>query len=115
MTTTVDLTYLRGIEEPGTYEIILDEVRYETWRPSRKHPLAERIAWRFRVVGGEHDGECIEHTTELVPDLLPFAVVTPDGRWLDREQAPEGGWAEVFRSTLADHRACLAVAIDCHH
>ena len=57
----------------------------------------------------------IRPVPELVPDVLPYAVVTPGGHWLDREQQAEAGWREVVRSTLARHRTCIAVAIDCHH
>jgi hypothetical protein len=51
---------------------------------------------------------------ELVPDLLPYAIVTPDGMWLDRESQSEAGWRELVRSTLARNSICVAVAIDCH-
>jgi len=51
----------------------------------------------------------------LVPDLLPYAIVTPDDVWLDQDQQAKAAWPDVVRSTLAGNEARLAVAIDCHH
>jgi hypothetical protein len=58
------------------------------------------------------------------PHYLPFAVVTPDGKW--HEQGAMGWWAIVARpmdehvwhdtvkALLAAHPGHLAVAVDCH-
>ena len=45
--TTIDLT---GLTDPGTYDATLDDVRYESFKPSRKHPGVARLSWRFRIV-----------------------------------------------------------------
>jgi hypothetical protein len=51
---------------------------------------------------------------ELVPDLLPYAVVSPDGQWFDREDTSEEVWREAVRSLLARYADGMAVAVDCH-
>lgn len=52
--------------------------------------------------------------SELVDDLVPYAVITPDGRWSDREGTPEQAWRDAVRSLLAEHHTRMAVGIDCH-
>jgi hypothetical protein len=49
------------------------------------------------------------------PELFPFAVITPDGEWIDWEQKNEEEWAREFRSLLSAYRDCWAVAMDCHY
>ena len=69
MTITLDLS-AGYLTEPGHYEAVLDEAVLESFKPSRKHPAVRRISWTFRVTGGEHESELINHTTELRQDLL---------------------------------------------
>jgi hypothetical protein len=56
----------------------------------------------------------IRPVAELVPDLLPFAVVLPDGSWVDREGKSEQAWQAEVRELLAEHSERIAVAVDCH-
>lgn len=56
----------------------------------------------------------IRPVAELVPDLLPFAIVLPEGRWIDWEGKAEQAWREEVRELLAEHGGRIAVAIDCH-
>src|SRR5262245_2847484 len=54
---------------PGTYLAKLEQARYESYRPSRKAPLAQRIVWTFVVTDGERAGELLEHVTPLEPNM----------------------------------------------
>jgi hypothetical protein len=51
---------------------------------------------------------------------IPFAVVTPDGQWLDEDQriTKEGeedvGWDAKVRTILAQHEDCILVAVNFH-
>jgi hypothetical protein len=56
----------------------------------------------------------VRPVSELVPDLLPFAVVTPDGDWVDRDGVSEQAWRTAFRALRAKYNERIAVAIDCH-
>jgi hypothetical protein len=82
-------TYVETVlDDPGTYLIEVEEVRYEEWRPSRKAPLARRIVFALRVVSGEHEGERIYHEIPFMDDLLFILKRTlralgeeVDGQW----------------------------------
>ncbi|MEJ3657253.1 hypothetical protein WEH80_30245 [Actinomycetes bacterium KLBMP 9759] len=56
----------------------------------------------------------IRPVTQLVPDLLPYAIVLPDGSWVDREGSTEQDWRTTVQQLLAEHRERFAVAVDCH-
>lgn len=58
----------------------------------------------------------------IPPDLIPFAILTPDGQWHESGSAgwqvasdqSQADWAAEVRSILESHRDCLAIAVDCH-
>jgi hypothetical protein len=52
--------------------------------------------------------------SRLVPDLLPYAVITPDGEWFERDRLSEQAWRDEVRSLLDRNATRMAVAIDCH-
>jgi len=100
------------------------------------NPKAKLDQW---VVGGRWDGLISGHSigsvlsedgkwegnivkvTDLPPDLLPAAVITPDGRWHDwyettgiTQAVRDDEWRLVVRSLLEKHRDCFAVSVDYH-
>ncbi|MBW4617715.1 MAG: hypothetical protein KME21_31900 [Desmonostoc vinosum HA7617-LM4] len=50
----------------------------------------------------------------LAPDLVSYAIVTPDGKWHDRKGKLDEEWQQNFRSLLYQHQEKMVVAIDCH-
>ncbi|RAY15043.1 hypothetical protein DPM19_09875 [Actinomadura craniellae] len=52
--------------------------------------------------------------SELVPGVIPYAIVTPDGQWSDCAGKPDQAWSDEVGSLLAEHRHRMVVAIDCH-
>jgi hypothetical protein len=56
----------------------------------------------------------IRPLSTLVPDLLPYAVITPDGKWYDQADKSSEEWLQEFGSILEQHSGKLGVAIDCH-
>jgi hypothetical protein len=56
----------------------------------------------------------IRPVSELRPGLVPFAAVTPDGRWHDCEGKEDVQWEAEWSALLRQYSGHLAVAIDCH-
>ncbi|MEH1948614.1 MAG: hypothetical protein V7K77_16925 [Nostoc sp.] len=56
----------------------------------------------------------IRPISALMPDLVSYAIVTPDGKWHDREGKSNEEWLEKFRSLLRQYQDNIVVAIDCH-
>lgn len=58
------------------------------------------------------------------PDFVPFACVTPDGKWYEKgkmgwwaivsNEAPEGEWEAQYRSLIAQYPEHFGVIVDCH-
>ncbi|WP_214417006.1 hypothetical protein [Sphaerisporangium fuscum] len=84
------------------------------WGKEQHHDLAPQEYQRRYGLDVVRPEDNLRPVRELVPDLLPYALVTPDARWSDRSGKSEQAWSEEFRSLLADHPDRLAVAIDCH-
>ena len=57
----------------------------------------------------------IRPVSALLPDLVPYAIVTPDGLWHDRDGMTPEQWSRRSRSLLQQYREGIAVAIDCHY
>ena len=59
---------------------------------------------------------------DLPPDLIPAAIITPDGRWhdwyqdLEESEWPDSDrkWSQIAKAILAQHRECIAVVVDYH-
>jgi len=55
-------------------------------------------------------------------DIIPFAIITPDGSWNEKGKMGWWGvvtdkqddWVEVARQILEEHRNCIAVGCDLH-
>jgi hypothetical protein len=56
----------------------------------------------------------IRPLSAFVPDLVSYAVITPDGQWYDEAGKSSEEWVQKFRSILEQHSGKLGVAIDCH-
>jgi hypothetical protein len=56
----------------------------------------------------------IRPISELVDDLVAYAIITPDGKWYDCEKKTREEWLQEFQQILKQHQDCVAVAIDCH-
>ena len=60
------------------------------------------------------DEDNIRPASEVPEGLVPYAVVTPEGAWLDREGKGAAAWAAEVGGLLRRHADCLVVAVDCH-
>jgi hypothetical protein len=58
------------------------------------------------------DNRCA--VSQVAPDLVPYAVVTPDGAWMDCEQKQDDVWRKEVAQILERYREHYVVAIDCH-
>ena len=64
----------------------------KTWNPDGKWDWYEIGGrWRGRLRGNVASAQALLGRPNL-QELLPFAVVTPDGRWHERETLIAGGW-----------------------
>jgi len=121
-----------------------EECRGTGKRTSTYNP---RSRWDWWVVGGRWNGEIagnphddgdggfnygdefhrIENNQIPVPevlarDMLPFAIVTPDGEWHEKGEMMWFGmvanmredWPQRARDLLERHLDCIAVGVDCH-
>jgi hypothetical protein len=61
----------------------------------------------------------LPQVTDWSDEIVPYAIVTPDGNWYEVEDA--GGsklrdaiWMAQVQDLLNDHLDCIAVVLDCH-
>lgn len=76
------------------------------------------------VVGGAVDPNVAPVTVLLEQNIVPFAVVTPDGKWHERgemgwfaivtREKEKDVWAKEVRNIFEKHKDCLAVGCDLH-
>jgi hypothetical protein len=74
-------------------------------------PTEFQKRYGFDVIRTEDN---IRLISELVDDLVAYAIITPDGKWYDCEKKTKKEWLQEFRQMLKQHQDCIAVAIDCH-
>lgn len=74
-------------------------------------PAEYRARYGLDVVRPEDN---VRPVVEIRSGLLPFAVVTPEGRWHDREGKTEADWIAEWSTLKRRFEDYLAVAIDCH-
>ena len=119
-----------------------DELLSPYFAPDGVYPSGEFAKCDGYVVGGRYDGqlygaepeynltpaefqarygldklkdeENVRPASEVPEGLVPYAVVTPEGAWLDREQKSATAWATEVRGLLRRYADCLVVAFDCH-
>ncbi len=60
------------------------------------------------------ESDNVRAAAEVPADLIPYAVVTPRGEWIDCEGKRRGAWGEQVRRLLDEHADQLVVAVDCH-
>lgn len=60
------------------------------------------------------DENNIRPASEVPEGLVPYAVVTPEGAWLDCERKGAAAWAAEVKSLLLRYANCVVVAVDCH-
>jgi hypothetical protein len=60
------------------------------------------------------DEQNIRPASEVPEGLVPYAVVTPEGAWLDCEKRSAAGWAKEVKGLLLRYADCVVVAVDCH-
>lgn len=60
------------------------------------------------------DEKNIRPASEVSDGLVPYALVTPDGAWLDCEKKGAARWAAEVQGVLRRYADCLVVAVDCH-
>ena len=56
----------------------------------------------------------VRPVSQLRSDLLPFAVITPDGQWQDCEGKSEQQWETEWSALRHEYAGHVAVAFDCH-
>jgi hypothetical protein len=56
----------------------------------------------------------VRPASEVPEGLIPYAVVTPEGAWLDCEKKGAAAWASEVGGLLRQHADGLVVAVDCH-
>lgn len=59
------------------------------------------------------DENNVRAASEVPEGLVPYAVVTPEGAWLDCERRG-AAWATEVRELLRRYADCVVVAVDCH-
>lgn len=56
----------------------------------------------------------IRPASEVPEELVPYAVVTPDGDWFDCEGKDWESWRDEAAELLRKYEDHFAVAVDCH-
>lgn len=74
-------------------------------------PSEFQSRYGFDVLRDEHN---MREASGVPAALTPYAVVTPEGAWLDCEGKTAAGWKAEVRELLRLHAGCVAVAVDCH-
>ena len=60
------------------------------------------------------DEDNVRAASEVPDGLIPYAVVTPEGAWLECGKKGAGAWAGEVRGLLRRYSNCAVVAVDCH-
>lgn len=71
----------------------------------------------------EFDGD-IMPLAQVSDETIPFAILTPDGRWFERgemgwfgmvkDEKEESSWAKTVQHVRAEYGDSIAVVVDCH-
>jgi hypothetical protein len=62
----------------------------------------------------ELDGNVLTPQFVIDHNVIPAAIVTPDGQWHEEEEWKEWAWKDTAKSILLKNLSALAVGIDCH-
>jgi hypothetical protein len=60
------------------------------------------------------DEDNVRAAPDVPAELTPYALVTPEGAWLDRENKDAARWRAEVRGLLRLHADAVVVAVDCH-
>jgi hypothetical protein len=60
------------------------------------------------------DENNVRAASEVPDGLIPYAVVTPEGAWLECGKKGAAAWAAEVRGLLRRYANCAVVAVDCH-
>ncbi len=60
------------------------------------------------------DEDNVRAAAQVPGALIPYAVVTPGGAWLDCEKKGAAVWASEVKELLRRYADCVVVAVDCH-
>lgn len=74
-------------------------------------PAEFQVRYGLDVVKPEDN---IRSAAEVPPDLIPYAIVNPEGEWFDCEQKDREVWKTEAAELLERYRDYWVVAIDCH-
>ena len=74
-------------------------------------PAEFQERYGFDVLKDENN---VRPAAEVPEGLVPYAVVTTDGAWLDCERKGAAVWAAEVKGLLRRYADCLVVAVDCH-
>lgn len=74
-------------------------------------PTEFQERYGFDVLKDENN---IRSASEVPQGLVPYAVVTPEGAWLDCARKGAAVWAAEVKGLLRRYADCLVVAVDCH-
>lgn len=126
---------------PGGYDPKMGLYYVTTYNPASK--------WDWWVIGGRWDGRMLgldeiddgqggfnfddtfhtlkrnsAHIDDIAPDFVPFAFVTPDGKWHEKGkmgwwavthgEQPEHEWKKEWENALKKYPNSIAVSLDCH-
>ena len=71
----------------------------------------------------QFDGD-IMPLAQVSDETLPFAILTPDGKWFEKgkmgwfgmssDEKSEEEWAQTVKNVRAEYGDCIAVVVDCH-
>jgi hypothetical protein len=74
-------------------------------------PAEFQERYGFDVLKDENN---LRAASEVPEGLVPYAVVTPEGAWLDCAKKGAAAWAAEVKGLLRRYADCLVVAVDCH-
>ena len=71
----------------------------------------------------EYKGD-IKPANQSALSFTPYAIVTPDGEWVERgkmgwfgmssNEKGDDEWRKIYEETLEKHLDCMAAVVDCH-
>lgn len=74
-------------------------------------PAQFQERYGFDVVKDEDN---IRLASEVPRQLIPYAIVTPEGSWRECESKAQTEWKSEVREVLGRYSECYVVAVDCH-
>jgi hypothetical protein len=118
--------YVNVLIEPGVYPPN-PHAEWDWWRPGGRF---DGLLPQQSNNGYASEDDALEpewtrnmaKVADLPPDLIPAAIITPDGEWHDwyddvkqfESSEREGKWDQIAKAILSQHRECIAVVVDYH-